>query len=117
VSHAITTKRALALTTNPAILFRVTARFKARRIAQIRIAASKLFPRRPLQIRIGDFSQSTHQIYTIIPALGEMVVFSVVQYPCGAPETVEVGKEYPISTTRRGLLRRIRDYSTVTNVK
>lgn len=117
ISHAKRSDAILDLTTNPAILFRGNAKFKARRISQIRTAATGLFHKHPLQIVIGDFSPSSRQIYTIIPALHEMVIFSVVDYPCGTPETVEVGKEYSLSSTRSSLLNRIEKHSTVTTIR
>jgi hypothetical protein len=111
VSHAKRIDRILEISTDPAKLFHVDPQFKAQRLAQIQRAATELF-HKPLRIEVADFSDSTEEIDTLIPAIGQMVTFHVSR-ACSKADEVEVGKEYPLQATRSELRKKIEANSTV----
>lgn len=116
VAHAKKSVQVLTISSSPSALFHADAEFKARRISQIRDAAEELFQGRPLQVTIADFSPFTDQINALIPAIRQMVTFSVVR-SCSARDVVSVGRELPLASIRVALRKRIEANSIVTSIR
>lgn len=111
VSRAIRMDQTLALSSDPARLFRVSPEFKAQRIAQIQEAATQLFHQR-LQMQVANFSEYSDKIDALIPLIDQMVTFNVVR-ACSEPDEVVVGRDYSLRTIRPDLRTKIEANYTI----
>ena len=116
IAHAKKSEHTVMSTSDPAKLFQVDPHVKVVRLAQIEHAAKRLFDKRPLRIIVANFSSRTEQIDGVIPALGEMVTFSVL-HSCKGRATVEVGRETRLRLVRSGLRKRIEANGTVLEIR
>jgi len=110
VVRASRTDQTLALSSDPARLFRVSPEFKAQRTAQIQEAAARLFHKR-LQMQVANFSEYSDKINALIPSIDQMVTFNVVR-ACSEPDEIVVGRDYPLSATRSDLRKKIEANNT-----
>ncbi len=116
VAHAQRTESVLTIESDPADIFRIEKGLKIRRISEIRRSAEQFFHKRPLHLQISNFSEFTNQINVLIPEINEMVTFSVVP-TCSGGETVQVGRELPLSSIRSNLRQAIDSHSTAAVIK
>jgi hypothetical protein len=116
VAHARKEERILTTNSDPLILFRFEPALKARRIAQIEHATETAFHEQHLKIRIANFSALTHQINVLIPAVKQMVTFSVIN-GCTGEDKVSIGRELSLGSIRADLRKRIEANSTVSVIR
>jgi hypothetical protein len=116
VAHARRIDQALTISSEATTLFHVKAEFRGRRLLQIQNAANSLFHKRPLRMAVANFSEFTEQIFVLIPDINEMVTFSVIK-ACSGTETVQVGREVPLSAVRSDLRKKIEATSTIVLLK
>lgn len=115
ISRSKRIDRTLTISRDPKRLFHPDPEFQGRRIAQIEVAAKALVDK-PFRMRIGDFSESTDQIQAIVPSIGQMVTFTVIR-SCSKGDSVEVGKEHPLSAVRSSLRNKLEANSTAVRVQ
>jgi hypothetical protein len=116
VAHARRINQTLTVSSEAATLFHVDAEFRSQRLLQIQNAANSVFHKRPLRMAVAYFSEFTDQIFVLIPDINEMVTFSVIKV-CSGTETVQVGREVPLSAVRSDLRRKIEATSTIVLLK
>jgi hypothetical protein len=116
VQHAQKLERSIRIDSDPISFPHVDSSLRDKRIEQIRLALGDLILKRPLQIRIANFSKFTDQIDVLVPALGDMYTMSVVHTSCN-DETVQVGRRYPLKSVRPDLREKIERYSMVSAIK